>query len=77
MDLKWLLKTGAYAAHAVDCPACTGELNSNCAGVTSVDLAVAAAVLGAAADYLRDECQRQIHSARASIAEARRAAGDT
>ncbi len=76
MDLRWLLKTAAYAAHAITCPACEGHPGSNCGGVTPVDLKVAAAVLGAAADHIRDETQRQLQMARASIMMAREAGGD-
>lgn len=74
MDLKWLLKSAAYAAHAINCSACRGEHDSNCAGVANVDLMVAAAVLGAAAQHIQSEMQREIHSARASIQLAREAA---
>jgi hypothetical protein len=74
MDLKWLLKSAAYAAHAVDCQACRREPNSNCGGVTNVDLMVAAAVLGAATEHIQGEMQREIQFARASIQLAREAA---
>lgn len=61
--MDWLLKTAAYAAHAVGCPECSRGGESNCGGISSVDLATAAAVLTAAVDHLRAEAQREIYAA--------------